>query len=54
MLFICGVVAEDPAVMASKADICFLAPIAAGEVEGRSRIAELARDRIVAAMHADA
>lgn len=25
MLFICGVVAEDPAVMASKADICFLA-----------------------------
>ena len=25
MLFICGVVAEDPAIMASKADICFLA-----------------------------
>ena len=39
---------------ARNADICFLAPIAAGEVEGRSRIAELARDRIVAAMHADA
>lgn len=25
MLFICGVVAEDPAVMAAKADVCFLA-----------------------------
>lgn len=35
------------------ADVCFLQPIAAGELEGRSRIAELARERIVAAMHAD-
>ena len=34
------------------ADICFLAPIAAGELEGRSRIADLARERIVAAMEA--
>lgn len=37
---------------ARNADICFLVPIVAGEVEGRSRIAELARDRIVAAMQA--
>ena len=35
------------------ADICFLAPIAAGELEGRSKIAELARERIVAAMESD-
>jgi hypothetical protein len=34
--------------------VCFLAPIAAGEVEGRSKIAELARERIIAAMGADA
>ena len=39
---------------ARKADICFLTPIAAGELEGRSKIAELARERIVATMHADA
>ena len=38
---------------ARSADICFLAPIAAGELEGRSKIAELARERIVAAMGAD-
>ena len=36
------------------ADICFLTPIAAGELEGRSRIADLARERIVAAMDSDA
>ena len=36
------------------ADICFLAPIAAGELEGRSRIADLARERIIAAMDVDA
>jgi 1-acyl-sn-glycerol-3-phosphate acyltransferase len=36
------------------ADICFLDPIPAGELEGRSRIADLARDRIVAAMDSDA
>ena len=36
------------------ADICFLTPIAAGELDGRSRIADLARERIVAAMKADA
>ncbi|HET6782709.1 MAG TPA: 1-acyl-sn-glycerol-3-phosphate acyltransferase, partial [Pseudoxanthomonas sp.] len=36
------------------ADICFLAPIAPGELEGRSRIADLARERIVAAMDSDA
>ncbi|NDK38924.1 1-acyl-sn-glycerol-3-phosphate acyltransferase [Pseudoxanthomonas gei] len=35
---------------ARSADICFLAPIAPGELEGRSRIADLARERIVAAM----
>ncbi|KAF1709067.1 lysophospholipid acyltransferase family protein [Pseudoxanthomonas sacheonensis] len=35
------------------ADICFLTPIAAGELEGRSKIAELARERIVAAMESD-
>ena len=39
---------------ARTADVCFLAPIAAGEVEGRSKIAELARERILAAMGADA
>ena len=39
---------------ARSADICFLAPIAAGELEGRSKIAELARERILAAMSADA
>ena len=39
---------------ARSADICFLAPIEAGELEGRSRIAELARERILAAMAADA
>ncbi|GAB2499677.1 lysophospholipid acyltransferase family protein [Pseudoxanthomonas sangjuensis] len=32
------------------ADICFLAPIAPGELEGRRQIAELSRARIVAAM----
>lgn len=36
-----------------RADVCFLEPIAATE-EGRRRIAELARERIVAAMQADA
>ena len=35
-----------------RADVCFLEPIAATE-EGRRRIAELARERIVAAMRAD-
>ena len=38
---------------ARSADICFLAPIAAGELEGRSKIAELARERIVAAMQVE-
>jgi 1-acyl-sn-glycerol-3-phosphate acyltransferase len=34
------------------AEVRFLAPIAPGDAEGRRRIAELARDRIVAAMAA--
>ncbi len=34
------------------AEVCFLAPIAPGEADGRRRIAELARERIVAAMQA--
>ncbi|MDQ2701623.1 MAG: 1-acyl-sn-glycerol-3-phosphate acyltransferase [Pseudomonadota bacterium] len=32
------------------ADVCFLEPIPAGSAEGRRRIAELARERIIAAM----
>ena len=35
---------------ARSAAICFLAPIASGELEGRKQIAELARARVVAAM----
>ncbi len=39
---------------ARRADICFLAPILTTDHEGRRGIAELARERIVAAMDADA
>ena len=35
---------------ARNAEVCFLEPIPAGSAEGRRRIAELSRERIVAAM----
>ncbi len=38
---------------ARSADICFLEPIRVSDVEGRRRIAELSRERIVAAMASD-
>lgn len=38
---------------ARTADICFLEPIRAMDVEGRRRIAELSRERIVTAMNED-